>query len=71
MNTREALTKLMNLSCKVAAHAEALHATEEAQRGMQMMEIVDKISEEVGVWASRCGYTIDEDTQPLWQATDH
>ena len=64
----EALTKLMDLSCQVAAHAEALYATEEVQRGMKLMETADLIAEEVGVWAERCGHTVDEGTRPLWQA---
>ena len=63
----EALTKLMDLSCQVAAHAEALYATEEVQRGMKLMETADLIAEEVGVWTERCGYTIDEVTRPLWR----
>ena len=65
----EGLTELMDLSCQAAAYAEALYATEEAQRGMNLMEIADRIAEEVGVWTKRCGYMIDEVTQPLWLAT--
>ena len=62
----EALTRLMELSCQVAAHAQA---TEETQRGMELMETADLIAEEVGVWAERCGFIIDEVTQPLWLST--
>jgi hypothetical protein len=60
----------MDLSRQVAAHAVALYDTEELQRGMNLMETADRIAEEVGVWAERCGYTIDEVTHPLWKETD-
>jgi hypothetical protein len=36
-------------------------------RGIELMEAADKIAEEVGVWASRGGYTMDEVTQPSWK----
>jgi hypothetical protein len=65
-----ALTRLMALSSQVAAHAEALYATEEVQRGMKLMGTADLIAEEVGVLAERYGYTIDEVTHPLWKETD-
>jgi hypothetical protein len=64
-----ALTRLMQLSRHVAETAEALYGTEEAARGMDLMEIADGITNEVGVWAERCGYTLDEVTRPLWEGT--
>ena len=62
----EALTRLMELSCKVSDHAQALYGTEEIGRGMELMETADLIAEEVGVWLLRTGYTIEEVTAPLW-----
>lgn len=63
----EALTKLMDLACQVAAIGGG---RTKAQRGLNLLEIADLIAEEVGVLAVRCGYMIDEVTQPLWLATD-
>jgi hypothetical protein len=36
---------------------------------MSLMETADRLAEEVGVWAARSGYTVDEVTQPLWRNT--
>lgn len=60
-----ALTRLMALSCRVADLALKLY-DDAPTLGMKMMEAADLISEEVGVWAERSGYTLDEVTQPLW-----
>lgn len=61
-----ALTKLMGLSSAVADHARALCDTKETQRGMRLMEVADKIAEEVGVLVECGGLTIDEVMRPLW-----
>ena len=63
------LTGLMDLSSQVAAHGEALCSTEETSRGMTLMEIADRLADEVGVLADGSGYTMDEVMAPLWQRT--
>jgi hypothetical protein len=57
-----ALTRLMALSCRVADYAQTLDGGDTV-----LMEAADKIAEEVGVWAERSGYTLDEVTRPLWE----
>jgi len=39
---------------------------EEAARDMKLMEIADKLADDVGVLAARSGYTADQMTAPLW-----
>jgi hypothetical protein len=62
-----ALTRLMGLSCRVADYAQK-QSSSETKLGMDLMDIADNIAEEVGVWAARSGYTLDEVTRPLWAA---
>jgi hypothetical protein len=57
----------MALSSKLADCAMALYETEEAARGMKLMEIADKLADDVGVLAARSGYTADQVTAPLWK----
>ena len=63
-----ALTRLMDLSCQLARHAMLLYDTAEAALGMTLMETADRLADEVGVWAARSGYTVEEVTLPLWYA---
>lgn len=62
-----ALTRLMDLSCQIAGHAVSLYDTTQTALGMTLMESADHLADEVGVWAGRCGYTMDEVTAPLWE----
>jgi hypothetical protein len=64
----EALTGLMKLSSEISDAATALYDTEHAALGMKLMETADRLADEVGALAARSGYTVDEVTQPLWQA---
>jgi hypothetical protein len=63
----KALGRLMELSCDVSRAAVALYDTEQATLGMTLMETADRLADEAGAWAGRCGYTMDEVTQPLWK----
>jgi hypothetical protein len=65
----EALTRLMGLSCDVSRLAVTLYDTEQTTLGMALMETADQVADEVGVWTTRCGHTMDEVTRPLWRDT--
>jgi hypothetical protein len=63
------LTRFMAFSSELADFAMALYDTEEAARGMKLMEFADKLADEIGVLAARSGYTADQVTAPLWKGT--
>ncbi len=62
-----ALTRLMALSSEIANSAQRLYDTEQATVGMRLMEIADRLADEVGLLTDRSGYTVDEVIAPLWK----
>ncbi len=51
------LTRLIARCSELADCAMALYGTEEAAQGMKVMEIADKLTDDIGVLAAQSGYT--------------
>ena len=62
---RETLTELFDFHCQLSDHAQKLYATEEAWRGMEIMDIADLIGGVIDTLTERLGYTLDEVIEPL------
>jgi hypothetical protein len=41
--------------------------SEHAAFGVALMGTADRLADEVGVWATRSGHTVDDVTLPLWE----